>query len=128
MTTPTETPHEEGQGGVETTAAAADGTTSPAMVDIQEDIERTRQELANTVDALSAKLDFKARAGQRVATTKEQAVQRARVARLKAAHLAARAREDATDDHGRPKPAVTAGVVIVVVAVTAAAVWQHRRR
>ncbi|MCW2561396.1 MAG: hypothetical protein JWP55_5360, partial [Mycobacterium sp.] len=39
--------------------------------DIQADIEKTRKELGETVEALSAKADVKARAKQKAADTKE---------------------------------------------------------
>ncbi|MGI8760240.1 MAG: DUF3618 domain-containing protein [Jatrophihabitantaceae bacterium] len=51
--------------------------------EIQRDIERTRAELAETVDALSAKLDVKAQAKQRVheaGDTAGQAYQHAKAA------------------------------------------------
>jgi hypothetical protein len=43
--------------------------------DIQADIERTRKELGDTVGALSAKLDVKERAKDKVAETKERVVE-----------------------------------------------------
>jgi hypothetical protein len=66
-------------------------TTPTASKDpdaIREDIERTRNELAGTVDALQAKLDVKSQAKARLA----------------------RAREQATTDTGKPRPEVVAGV------------------
>jgi type VI protein secretion system component VasF len=44
--------------------------------DIQADIEQTREQLGETVEALQAKLDVKARAQDKVAETKQQVVQR----------------------------------------------------
>jgi hypothetical protein len=61
----------------------AEGSGGPAvdthergLDDIREDIERTREELGETVEALAARTDVKAQAQAKVADTK----QRARVA------------------------------------------------
>jgi Protein of unknown function (DUF3618) len=43
--------------------------------DIQADVERTRKELGDTVGALSAKLDVKGRAKDKVEETKERVVE-----------------------------------------------------
>lgn len=75
---------------------------------LQADIEQQREELAETVDALTAKLDVKARARQRLRTI----------------------RSAATDEQGRPTPPVLAGtaaVTAVVVAGVVLAVWRARR-
>lgn len=69
---------------------------------IREDIERTRNELAGTVDALQAKLDVKSQAKARVA----------------------RARERATTDSGRPRPELVAGVVGAVLLVVGLVLWR----
>lgn len=44
---------------------------NPSMEDIQAEIEHTREELAATVDALSHRLDVKARAQEKVTEAKE---------------------------------------------------------
>jgi hypothetical protein len=71
---------------------------------IEADIVRQREELARTVDALSAKLDVKARAEHRIAELKDSA----------------------TTDTGRPRPAllVAAGIAL---AGAAALVWWRAR-
>ena len=82
--------------------------------DIQEDIERTRKELGDTVGALSAKLDVKERTKQKAAETKEHVVDRAQAVR----HLA-------TED-----PRVRVPLIAVLVAGALAAgivVWRRRR-
>ena len=70
---------------------------------IREDIERTREELAETVDALHAKLDVKTQAKERVA----------------------RVKDNATTETGRPRPEAVAGVVGAVLLV-AGLVWWHK--
>lgn len=68
--------------------------TTPTADQLEADIERQRDELASTVDALQARLDVKAR-------TK---------------HKADELRDRATDDRGRPRPeVVVAGVAVLVL-------------
>jgi MYXO-CTERM domain-containing protein len=80
----------------------ANGTTPEQ---IEADIERQRDELASTVDALQARLDVKARA------------------RHKADDLRARA----TTSQGRPRPELIGGAV-AVLAVLGGLVALRRRR
>jgi hypothetical protein len=57
--------------------------SAPDVGELKSDIERTRAELADTVDALAAKLDVKAQARHRAhdaATRASQAVERVRAA------------------------------------------------
>ena len=85
----------------------APATTTPTSSGdpevIREEIERTRDDLAGTVDALQAKLDVKSQA-------------RARVARVK---------DQATTDTGQPRSEVVAGVVGAVLLVTGL-VWRRK--
>jgi hypothetical protein len=70
----------------------------------EREVERNRDQLADTVDALQAKLDVKTRAQAKLQETKARA----------------------TTDDGKPRPAVLAGVAAAVVAV-AGLVWWRRR-
>lgn len=72
---------------------------------IEAEIARRREELADTVDALQAKLDVKARA----------------------THKAADLKDRATTDSGKPRPDLTGAVIGVVVVVVALVVWRRRR-
>lgn len=76
--------------------------TSPEALEAQ--VERNREELAATVDALHRKLDVKAHAKQRVA----------------------RARDAATTDSGKPSPAVL-GIAALAVAGVGFFVWRRTR-
>ena len=71
---------------------------------IEADIRRQREELARTVDALSAKLDVKARA------------------EAKAYEML----DAVTTDSGRPRPAVVATVVATVAGVAVLVWWRTR--
>lgn len=67
-------------------------------------VERNREQLADTVDALQAKLDVKSRAQAKLRETKHRA----------------------TTDDGKPRPVVLAGAVAALAAV-AGLVWWRRR-
>jgi hypothetical protein len=93
---------------------------TPGIEDIETDIARTREELAATVDELTARLDVKTRVKESVQQTKDQAVDRIRTVR-----------DQATDEDGRPTPTTlgiggaVAATVVVIVALT---LWRRRRR
>ncbi len=94
----------------------------PEMVAVEADIERTRADLARTVDLLAARLDVKARVRSRVSETTERATARIRSLRKRA-----------TTADGRPAPvtmAVGGGVVagIAVLALVAIRRRSARRR
>lgn len=87
-----------------TDIARQNGSRPTTPHELEREVERNREELSRTVDALHHKLDVKAQA-------------RRRVARLKAA---------ATTDTGKPRPevlgavgAATAGMVLLI--------WLRRR-
>jgi hypothetical protein len=93
---------------------------NPGIEEIETDIARTREELAATVDELTARLDVKTRVKESVQQTKDQAVDRIRTVR-----------DQATDEDGRPTPTTlgiggaVAATVVVIVALT---LWRRRRR
>lgn len=73
---------------------------------IEADLERQRERLAETVDDLQAKLDVKARASDKVHEIGDRA----------------------TTDDGRPRPELIAGAAAVVVAVVGLVWWRRSRR
>ena len=81
--------------------------------EIQSDIEQTRKELGETVEALSAKMDVKQRTKDKAAETKEAVVD------------SAHAIQHATIDDGRAKITIPAATAVIVGA--AALIWYLRR-
>ena len=95
--------------------------------DIRADIEATRHELGETVEALSAKLDVTHQAKQKVDDTKEAIADKAGALREKGSQMGARAVDVATDDAGSLRPAVPAAVLVVVAVIVGAVIWRRRR-
>lgn len=87
-----------------TETAHANGSAPTTPQALEREVERNREELARTVDALHHKLDVKAQARQRVA----------------------RLKDSATTDGGKPRPAVL-GAVGAAAAGVALLVWLRRR-
>lgn len=87
--------------------------------ELQADIDRTREQLGQTVAALSHKLDVKAQAGERVAHARSWAVDQVD-----------RGRQATTDANGKTRPAIrigapaTLGAVAVIVGLL---VWRRNR-
>ena len=72
---------------------------------LEADIARQREQLADTVDALQAKLDVKAQAQAKVVALKDRA----------------------TTDTGAPRPELAAGAAAALVVLVALIVWRKRR-
>ncbi|WP_235624036.1 DUF3618 domain-containing protein [Mycolicibacterium goodii] len=91
------------------------------MAEIQADIAKTRDELGQTVEALAAKTDVRARAHDKAVETRQRIADKA--------HAAQAATHDAlTDERGAVKPAIPVGAVVAVLAIVAAVVLLRRRR
>ncbi|HEX4977146.1 MAG TPA: DUF3618 domain-containing protein [Nocardioides sp.] len=87
-----------------TDTAQQNGASPTTPQELEREVERNREELARTVDALHHKLDVKAQAQQRVA----------------------RLKDSATTGSGKPRPAVL-GAVGAAAAGVALLVWLRRR-
>jgi ElaB/YqjD/DUF883 family membrane-anchored ribosome-binding protein len=101
--------------------------------DIQADIEHTREELGETIEALSAKADVTGRAKQKAADTKDRITEKVYETKdvvIEKAHAAQSAARDAvTDDTGSVKPGVpiVALIAAAAVLVVSVVVWRRRR-
>ena len=92
---------------------------------IREEIEATRQELGDTVEALAAKADVKARMREKIGATKESAAEKIGATKESAAEKLGKARESSPDNVSsaaaqatttakqNPIPLAAAGVFIV---------------
>jgi Protein of unknown function (DUF3618) len=117
---------------------ATDGGTPPQTPDaLAAEIEQTRQELGETVEALVAKTDVKARAQRRAAEAAADlrgkahaAMSKARGGVRDASHKAAEAKEKAAEQAPALRPTGSAQVYIAAAAVTAASIvaWLTVRR
>ena len=85
-----------------------------SISDIEADVEQTRNELGQTVEALADKLDVKARAQEKVAETKERVVDKADSPR-----------HAATDDPKRTVP--IAAIALLGAVAVGIVVWRRRR-
>lgn len=115
-----------------------DDTSSPepgpdaSIADIQADIDTTRKELGDTVEALAAKVDVKARAKQKAGETKDRVTETVDHGRQIAVDKAQTAqfavRGALTDDAGSVKPVVPRAALIAAgVVVIGIVVWWRRR-
>jgi acetylornithine deacetylase/succinyl-diaminopimelate desuccinylase-like protein len=92
---------------------------SPEIATIEADIERTREDLAQAVDQLAAKLDVKTRIRHRIAEARNDATHRWRTLRKRA-----------TNAEGRPTPTVMAvggGLAAGMAAAVAMAWWRRNK-
>lgn len=97
--------------------------------EIEADIERTREQLGETVDALTNKLDVKSRARDKVADAKDRAATQVDTAKAQGSRLVAQARDAATDEDGDTRPAVpvAAGLVGAGIVLLVFLTWRRGR-
>ncbi|MGH3360862.1 MAG: DUF3618 domain-containing protein [Nocardioides sp.] len=81
-------------------------TSKQTPEEIEADIVRQRDELADTVSTLGAKLDVKSRAQDKAAELKDRA----------------------TTDTGKPRPDLSAAAAVALVALVGLVVWRRRSR
>jgi len=89
--------------GARHTPGTAGGTGHQEESKVREEIKETRRELGETVGALAAKADVKARAAHVAETAKDRAADMAETAKGRAAHVAETAKDRAADMAGSVK-------------------------
>jgi Protein of unknown function (DUF3618) len=95
--------------------------------DIQADIEATRNELGQTVEALSAKLDVKQQAKQKVDDTKELIANKTQTVRSKSSEVGSQVVDVATDDEGSIRPVVPVAALALAAVIVGVVIWRRRR-
>ena len=112
-------------------AATPEPGPDAGIEEIQADIDQTRKELGETVEALAAKVDVTGRAKQKASDTKDRVVEKAQLGRdvivEKARAVQTTARAAVTDDVGSVKPVVPVAAVVAVTAVIGFVWWRRRR-
>ena len=102
-----------------------------SVEEIQADIDKTRQELGQTVEALVAKADVKGRAKEKASDTKDRIAEKAAQTRdvvvEKATAAQSAAREALTDDAESVKSLLPVAAAIAAIAVIGLVVWRRRR-
>lgn len=91
-------------------------STPESMAEAEAAVEQARADVAETIDALAAKFDVKARAQERAHATAD-------AAREQVHHVA----DQVTDDRGRPEPWALAAAAAAVIGVVGWVVWRSRR-
>ncbi|GAA0944987.1 DUF3618 domain-containing protein [Actinocorallia libanotica] len=118
-------------GGKTSTSGKASTSGKPEHAEnvdeLREDIEQTRRELGDTVDALVAKTDVKGRAQERARQVKVTAQERLQTARGRAEELGTQAKAKAIAPENAPKVRGGAAAAAGVAAV-GAALWMLQRR
>jgi MYXO-CTERM domain-containing protein len=95
--------------------------------DIKADIEATRHELGETVEALTARLDVKQQAKQKVDDTKKSIAESADSLLAKGSEVGAQVAEVATDDQGTVRPVVPVAAMALLAVVVGIILWRRRR-
>lgn len=97
-------------------------TENPTPDELREEVERTREDLADTVDELAARLDVKSRVRESVDDTKARVSESVHEATDRVQHAV-------TEPDGSPKPAalaVAGGVAAIVVVALVVKFWRSR--
>lgn len=99
-----------------------------SVEEIESDIARTREDLGNTVDELTQKLDVKSQAQHKVHDIKERAGEQVHTAQVRGGEAVSHVKATMSNDQGKVKPAIPAvGAAVLAAAVLALVMWRRRR-
>ena len=98
-----------------------------SVEEIESDIAQTRENLGDTVDELTQKLDVKAQAQHKVHDIKERAGEQVHTAQVRGGEALTRAKTTLTNDQGKVKPVIPAVGAAVLVAMLTVVLWRRRR-
>ncbi|WP_125107940.1 DUF3618 domain-containing protein [Gulosibacter massiliensis] len=107
-------------------AAPPEPEKGASQEEIEADIERTRRELGETVEALAEKFDVKSQARRQIAATKHRVAEQTNDARQHALGYLQRAEALVIDEHG--KPTTYAWIGVATIAATMAVVVGRSRK
>jgi uncharacterized protein YjbJ (UPF0337 family) len=111
------------------TTLTADTTAGQRDPDaLREEISRTRKDLGETLDALSAKLDVQGQAKAKAENAKTQVKAKADQAKAQAQTLVSQAKDQAQTAYRRQPNAVIVGAGAAVVAIVAGLLFRRARR
>jgi len=94
-----------------------------SAAELQQEIERTREHLGQTVEELAAKADVKSRARAKTAEVKSRARVKTAEVKRKAADASGQVRRSQMVQRRWPLAAVAAGVILI----GSIAVWRRRK-
>lgn len=96
--------------------------------ELEADIARTREQLGQTVEALTTKLDVKSQARDKAEELKQSALTQVGAAREQGSRVLAQARDASTDERGKIKPAIPIGAAVLGAVLVAGVLVRRRSR
>ena len=96
--------------------------------ELKEDIERRRERLGETAEALTEKLDVKKQTQNAVQDAKHRAAEKAEATRARSEQAAYTVKDAATDERGKPKPMVLAAAALFAAGLVTVIVLSRRKK
>lgn len=105
-----------------------DANQDPSQEELVADIEQTRAQLGETVDALAHKLDVKAQARAHADATKQRLQQQVTSLQSMGRRAGGKAKDAATDDNGHVAPRFPLAAASAIVLLLAVVLIRRRQR
>lgn len=96
--------------------------------ELKEDIERRRERIGETAEALTDKFDVKKQTQSAVHDAKHRAAEKGEAIRTGSERAAYTAKDVATDDRGKPKPVVLVAAALIAAGLVTVIVVSRRKR